>query len=244
MTSSKIRMMPFFGGKLPQHGQEFRRGRQHPNGAQHGFDDHRRQLVFVTFQYLPGDGRLIERHHHHLFQRALAQALGGGHGVGMGALTGFGGVDSHADTHLVVAAVVAALDFGDLALTSNGPRRPDGVQRGLGARVGEPHQIKTGYPLTQQLGQAHLVGVGGVVDDAVLHLLLDRVHHRLGRMTQDQRSHGADEIQPVHAVGIDHMTARGVVHEDGIGRPEDGVPAVAARQVVLGVLPQGLGLGS
>ena len=120
-----------------------------------------------------------------MLQRSFAQSFGGGHGVGVRALAGLGGVHTHAHAHLVVTAVVAALDLGDLALASDGTRRPYGVQRGLGSRVGEPYQVEAGDTLAEQLGQPDLMGVGSVVDHAVLHLILDRVQHRLGSMPQD-----------------------------------------------------------
>ena len=108
------------------------------------------------------------------------------------------------------------------------PRGPDSVQRCLRARVGKPDKVEAGYPLAKQLGEADLMLVGGVVGHSFPQLLLDYLHHRWRGMSQYQSGHGVDEIQPVHAVGVDHVASRGGCNEDGVRLPEDGVAAVTA----------------
>ena len=101
-----------------------------------------------------------------------------GSAVGRLRVTGLFRVDPDADGDGVVGAVVAALHLGELASSGEGPCGPNGVQRGLCARVGEAHQVKAGYPLAKQLGQADLVVIGGVVGYAIVELLFHRVHDR------------------------------------------------------------------
>ena len=231
------------GGELPQHGQELVGGGQHPYRPQHRLDDDGGQLLLVLLQYFPRRFGFIEGQHHHRIQHALGQALGGGYGAGTEALAGLAGVYSHADADGIVAAVVAALGLGDEAAASESAGRPDGVQRGLGAGVGEPHQLETGDALAQQPGQPHLMPVGSVVHHTLLKLGAHRLDHRLRGVAQDQCSHRAYEVQPVRSVGVHHVGSGSAVDEDGVGFPEDGVAAVSAGQVALRLLPRRLGLG-
>ena len=85
----------------------------------------------------------------------------------------------HRDHHLVVVAVVAALDLDDLVPAGGALGDPDGVHRRLGAGVGEPpHRQPVAVP--QQLGDVGVELARRDVEGAVVELGLRRRPARSG----------------------------------------------------------------
>ena len=74
-----------------------------------------------------------------------------------------------------MAAVIAALDFGELGAPGVGPRQAQGHHGGLGPGVGEADLLDRGDALDQLAGQRHLRRVGRRKGSASRRLLPDRV---------------------------------------------------------------------
>ena len=139
-----------------------------------------------------------------------------------------GRVDTQADQHGIMGAVVSAFDLGELAASGEGPRRPQGVQRRLGARVGETDLLERWDAFAQQPGQIHLVAVGRIVGQTMRHLVASSVQHRRRAVAQYHGGHRVDEVQAFDAISIRHHRTLSGLGEDGIWVPKYGVPAFSS----------------
>ena len=130
---------------------------------------------------------------------------------------GPGGVERwlHRDHHLVVVAVVAALDLDD-PVPARGPLGDaDGVHRRLGAGVGEaPHrQPEAGR---QQLGDLGVELARRHVEGAVVELGLHGGAHRRVHVAGEQRPEAHVVVDVLVAVDVHHAGAGGVAHDDRV----------------------------
>ena len=231
------------GGEIPQHCQILGVAREHSHGTQHRLDDYGGQFVGMGLQDAAGDGRIVVGNDDGLVQRSRHEAAAGCHGLGVVIVAAGGRVDAQAHQHRIVSAVIAAFYFGNFAASGERPRRPDGVEGGLSAGVGEANLLEGWDAGAQQPGQLHLVAVRRVVGQAVVQLPPGRLQHRRRPVPQNHRGHCIDEVQAFHAVDVgDHRAARRC-GENGVGLPKDGVPAVAVGQVAARLLPHCAGLG-
>jgi len=115
----------------------------------------------------------------------------------------------------VQEAVVAPLPLEDLVLAGVGARETHGRLGGLGAGVGEAHQIDAGHGLDDLA--AHLVVElvrEGVHHPAFGDLLHDGVDHRLGAMPEDHRAVAQAPVDVPVAIGVEEGGALAVGHHD------------------------------
>ena len=120
-----------------------------------------------------------------------------------------------ADEHVVVVAVVAALELDDLLAAGVAARDADRVHRRLGARVAEAHEVGAEARL-DLLGQRDAVldreRVAGPVRDAVLERLgQDRV-----RVPGGEHAEGHVEVDVLVAVRIGDAAAARIGHEQRV----------------------------
>ena len=111
------------------------------------------------------------------------------------------------DEHVVVVAVVAALELDDLFAAGIAAGDADGVHRRFGARVGEAHQVAAEAAL-DLLGQDDAFldreGVAGAVRDALAqHVREERV-----RVAGGEHAEGHVEVDVVVAVGVPDVQPR------------------------------------
>ena len=140
--------------------------------------------------------------------------------------------------------MITPLGLGEPLAAGEGPRGSEGVQGSLGPGIGEPYLVKRRDTFAKQLGQPYLGPAGGVVCQALRRLLGNGPEDRFGAVTEDHGGHGVDEVEPVDAVGVNHVTPRGGLNEDGVWIPEDRVAAVSPGEVFPGVFPKGAGVWS
>ena len=120
-----------------------------------------------------------------------------------------------ADEHVVVVAVVAALELEDLLAAGEAARDTERVHRRLGARVREAHEVGPEAPL-DLLGEQDAVldreRVAGAVRDPIReHLGQDRV-----RVARGQHAERHVEVDVLVAVGVDDARAARVGHEQRV----------------------------
>ncbi len=144
---------------------------------------------------------------------------------GMPALAGTvaGGVDrAHrlargldADEHVVVMAVVAALELDDLLAAGVAASNADGVHRGLGAGVAEAHEVRaeSGSDL---LGQRDAILDREGVAGAVRHAALEGLGQERVRVAGGQHAECHVEVDVLVAVRIPDAAASRIAHEQRI----------------------------
>ena len=179
-------------------------------------DDDRRDLAARgASRIAASDLRLVERRDDRLGDPRARDAGAGGHGLrrSIGPISSRGGW--MLTQHVVVVAVVAALELDDLLAAGVAARDADGVHRRLGARVAEAHEIGA-EALLDLLGQRDAVldreRVAGAVRDAVLERLgQDRV-----RVAGGEDAEGHVEVDVLVAVRIADARAARIGHEQRV----------------------------
>ena len=181
-----------------------------------GLDDDRRDLVVVGLEDRGEDLRLVERRDHRLRDprardpgagRDRLRLLDRSHRLP-------GRLD--ADEHVVVVAVVAALELDDLLAAGVAAGDADRVHRRFGARVAEAHEIGV-EALLDLLRQRDAVldreRVAGPVRDPVL----ERLREERVRVAGGEHAEGHVEVDVLVAVGIGDPAAARIGHEQRVG---------------------------
>ncbi len=181
----------------------------------HRLDDDGGDFAGVRLQD-PGEQlRLVERRDHRLGDPAARDPGAGRHGRRRldGAHRLARRLD--ADQHVIVVAVVAALELDDLLAAGVAPRDANGVHGGLGAGVAEADEVgaESGPDL---LGQRDPVldreRVAGAVGDPVL----ERLGQEWMRVSGGQDAEGHVEVDVLVAVGVPDAAAARIGHEGRI----------------------------
>ena len=118
-----------------------------------------------------------------------------------------GGVD--ADLEGVVAAVVGALELGDLGLAADGPHHPGSVQRRLGTGVGEPDLVDGLEPVGDLLGYLGLQRRRPAGPEAAVGLVLDRLHDAGIAVADDHGGVVVSEVDVPAAVQVPDVASLG-----------------------------------
>ena len=121
----------------------------------------------------------------------------------------------HRDHHLVVVAVVAALDLDDLVPARRPLGDADGVHRRLGAGVGEaPHRQPVA--VAEQLGDLGVELARRDEQRAVVELRLHGVAHGRVHVAGEQGAEAHVVVDVLVAVDVDHPRAGGVADDDRV----------------------------
>ena len=119
----------------------------------------------------------------------------------------------HRDHHLVVVAVVTALDLDDLVPARRPLGDADGVHRRLRAGVGEaPH--RQAVAVTEQLGDLGVELARRDEQRAVVELRLHGVADRRVHVAGEQGAEAHVVVDVLVAVDVDHPRAGGVADDD------------------------------
>ena len=214
-------------GGLPQKTQKLRLCGDHSPGPQHRFDDHRRQAPAYPFQNAPASLHIVVGEVDHQLGDQIRNPGGRDGGVVMG-------------------AVIAALEPGDLTPPGIGAGQSQSRHGGLGARIGEPDQLHRIHPPANLLRQPHLVLGGRREGRASLGSLLGRFQDVGMGVSADQGGVVVDEVDPPVAVDIHHVTSLTPGLKRRKRRKESGGAGGATRQHPLGAARQldrpGIGL--
>ena len=152
------------------------------------------------------------------------------------------GSRSHAHRHILVRAVIAALELGDLVLAREGPRAANRHHRPLCAGVRKAHRIQRGHALAQILRKPHLRLSGPAERVAPLRLLLKNRNYVGMRMPHDVRSSVNHEVEVAVPIDIIDIMPLGMVNECRVGREVRRAARAAARQVLRRLILQRLRL--
>ena len=120
-----------------------------------------------------------------------------------------------ADQHVVVVAVVAALELEDLLATGEAAGHPDRVHGRLGARVAEADEVDA-EALLDLLGQRDAVLDREGVAGAIGHAALQRLGHQRVRMAGGQHAEGHVEVDVLVAVRVPDPRAARIGHEQRV----------------------------
>ena len=129
-------------GEIAQHGQIGGVRRKHSNRAHDRLDDDRSQIFAVLVQDAPGDLHVVVGNDNRLVQNPVGQPGTRRDRLRMIVGSRGGRVDPQADQYGVVGTVITTFHLGKLAAAGEGASSADGIERGLGSRVGEPHLVK------------------------------------------------------------------------------------------------------
>ncbi len=137
-------------GHRPESLDELVRRRDHAAGSDDRLEDHRRHAVAVTFlaKNPLGSVWVVEREDHAAFQCPLRRAYRVGRGIRAFGRACLSRRWMRADLGVVVGAVVAALDPGNVRPSGEGPGQPHRKHGGLGPRVAETHEVQARDSLT------------------------------------------------------------------------------------------------
>ena len=138
----------------------------------------------------------------------------------------------HAHRHVLVRAVIPALELRDLVLPRKRPRSPDRHHRALGARVREPHRLQRRHTLAQVLRKPHLRFSRPAERVPPLRLLLQRGDDIRVRVSHDVRGRVDHEVEVAVAINVIDMMPLRVVNESRVGREVRRAPRAPARQVL------------
>ena len=144
-------------------------------------------------------------------------AAGGRHRVGGvgGARLLHGRRDAHFD--YVVAAVVAAFEFGDLGPTAEAPRQPDGVQGGLSAGVAEADAFHRRHTAAYLFCQRGLVAGRRAQCDPSSELRLHSLIDRGVIVAQNLAGVVVGKVDTPPLIDIIEITALPALHGQGVG---------------------------
>ncbi len=191
-------------------------GRHHTDVEHHRFHDHRADGRIGLECSLEGGG-IVERNHGHQVDVSLRDTGAVGDGVGMLPRSHLGRVGRHRDHHRVVMTVIRAFDLDDAISIREGPSEANGVERRLGAGVGEPH-LGEPEPTRQLLchPQRGLARSGKVSTTA--RRLTDRIgDHGVG-MTHHHHPEAVVEVGVLVAVDVPHLRTLAVGDVHGMRR--------------------------
>ena len=118
----------------------------------------------------------------------------------------------------IMAAVVRPLELGDLRPARLGADQPGGVQRRLGAGVGEPHLVDGGEATNEFFRNLRLE-IGGIAEtESALDLSLHRRRHVGMRVAEDHRRVVRAEVDDDIAVDVGEAAPIGVIDVEREGR--------------------------
>ena len=193
----------------------------------------------MRFDDALGIGHVVVGQHDGVANDRVRHTGGRRDGVGVLCVAQQRGAHLYADGDGVVGAVVAALRLGYLGSSGVGAGHPDAVQRCLGARVGESHEVDRRHAFAQQLGQAHLGIVTAPERDAFAGSVVNRRRDVGVDVAMGQRREVVNEVGSRDAVLVPYLSAAGVGEKKRVRRPEDGRASVAARHVAARFFPLG-----
>ena len=157
---------------------------------------------------------------------------------------GSGGIEPgrrrpHAHRHVLVGAVVAALELRELRLAGEGPRRPDRHQRALGARIGEADRLERGHAIAQEPREADLGHRRRAEGRSLPRLLAQRLGDGRMPVTEDEARRVQHEVEVAVAVDVVDVVALARLGEERIRREVRGAARAAAGHDVDGLLLEG-----
>ena len=156
---------------------------------------------------------IVVRHDHRGGDHVGRDPIGAGNGVRCIGRTRQLERRLHRDHHLVVMAVIAALDLGDAVAPGGATSEADGVHRRLRTRVGEPPHRQP-VAVTQQFGDLGVEFARGDVEGAVAELRLDRGAHDRVHVPGEQGAEAHVVVGVLVAVDVDHRRPGGVANDD------------------------------
>ncbi len=134
------------------------------------------------------------------------------------------------------AAVIAALEDQHLGMAGQGAGQADRHQIGLGAAVGEAHQLDRRKARADRRRKARLGGSVRAEIDPAVEGLIDRAADQRVRMAEDSGGELAEEIDVFVAVGVPQMRALALHHRQRERLDKDRRAGVAAGQRGAGLL--------
>ena len=194
----------------------------------HGIDDDGGQVPGLALDARERLVGVVERQHHHVVEhasRGAARVLDAGRRGKAAPVLGRG---AEAHLHVVVRAVVGALELGDLRAARVSARALDRHHHGFASRVREAHPLGRRHALAQERGQLDLFGRGQRERRPLGQAPRGRLHDGGMRVTVDQRRVVVQAVEPAIALDVDDEAAfarRGVGR---IRRHVHGRPRVAA----------------
>ena len=112
--------------------------------------------------------------------------------------------------------VVAAGDLDDRLAPRGRPRQAQRAHHGLAPRGGHAQPLDRRERVDHGLGEAHLALGGRAVGGAERQGLLQGPQHRGGRVAQDRRAPGGEEVQVADPVGVPDVGALGAGDEERV----------------------------
>jgi hypothetical protein len=108
-----------------------------------------------------------------------------------------------AHLHMIVGAVIGALELGDRRPPGDGACRLHGEHHGLGPGVDEAELLEARCPAADFLGQRRFAGHRQAERRAAIDRVVQRCHHRRESVAMDQREEivGAVEDPPAVEIG-------------------------------------------
>ncbi len=217
-------------------------------GADHA--DPRRQrveqqpgdAVAVGLEDADGGLGVVEGDHHGVADHGIGGAAGIFH-PGRRALAPVRRLRVEADLHMVVAAVVGALDLGDRRPAGIGARRLDRAQHRLAAAVGEADGLEGGRAGADMLRQLHLDPGRQAEADPAHGTFRDRGHHLRVGVPVDRGKEVVGEIDDYVAVHVDDARSFPMRGIGGMRIIEDRRAGAAARHHPQRALEQRLRAG-
>ncbi len=210
------------GRLLPQDPQEGGIGVQDP--ARHRLDDHRRDIVDRLESRLER-GDVVPRQHHRLRRRRFGNAVG--RRPGRQRLV-------EVPEHVVVNAVIVALELHDPRSPCRAACQPQRVQRRLSARTGEAHHLRRGQHTGEALGQSQFQ-VGRRSKDqraSARHFGTYGFEDARMAMARDQWAKRQAVVDVLAAVHVPDARALGARHVQRVRREELDVRRHAGRQAL------------
>ena len=182
----------------------------------HWLQDHRAHLVAILRHGLLGGLRVVEGHG----DNELAHRLGdAGRFPEKARLFQLLAGRVAADVGVLVVPVEMTGEADDLVPPRNGPAQPQGVERGLGARIGEAHPLGTGNQPAESLGQLDVVGhISGTAHPQLGGPDQGLTHRRMS-VAQQGGPVAARHVQVLAAVHVGEMRSLGALHVHRMAQP-------------------------
>ena len=177
--------------------------------------EHPGDLARVLGQHALHRVEVAERHDHRERDHRLGDRRAGAHGVRARLGARFLERRVHGELHVVVVAVVRALDLDDLRPAGRGAHQVDRVHRRFGAGVAEP-PARQPEPAGQLLGDDDRVGDRLREVRPQRDALGDRPHDDGVRVPDEHDAEAGVQVHVLGAVGVEHPRALAVGHPDGL----------------------------
>ena len=201
ITSSKISSAPVAVAELAQALEEAGARKQPGRVVRDGLDDDRRDVLAVPFERRAHVVEVVVAAHERRVDRRLEHPRG----VRVAPADALGAAE-HVAEHVVVEAVVAALELDQLLAAGHAAGRADRVVRGLRAGVADDGLLDRRH-VVDELARQRDLGLGHA--DAEQDGLLDRTRHARGhgrvRVPEEDRTVGGvvvDEAVPVEVLQV------------------------------------------